>query len=153
MRVILQRVASASVEVAGETVGAIGKGLLLFVGVEKGDGPEQTRAAVEKLARLRIFEDDKGRMNLDAAVAGGEFLVVSQFTLAASLNKGRRPSFERAAPPAVAEPLVTAVAEGLRQRGFTVAEGSFGAHMEVRLLNDGPVTFVLDFAPSGDGEA
>lgn len=153
MRLILQRVANASVVVSGETVGAIGQGLLLFVGVEKGDGPAQARAAVDKVARLRVFEDDGGRMNLDAAAAGGEFLVVSQFTLAASLDKGRRPSFEGAAPPAVAEPLVVAVAEGLRQRGFTVAEGRFGASMEVRLLNDGPVTFVLDFAPSEDGGA
>lgn len=147
MRVILQRVSSAAARVEGETVGAIGAGMLLLVGVEKGDGSAQVEAAVRKLAGLRIFEDEAGKMNLDAARAGGAFLVVSQFTLAASLEKGRRPSFETAAPPAVAEPLVDSLAAGLRDRGFEVATGRFGATMAVELVNDGPVTFVLDLTP------
>ena len=144
MRAILQRVSTASVRVGGETVGRIGRGLLVLVGVEKGDGRSQALALADKLAYLRVFEDAAGKMNLDAAAAGGEFLVVSQFTLAASLARGRRPSFDPAAPPEVAEPLVEAVAADLEGRGFRVARGRFGEHMEVELVNDGPVTFVLD---------
>jgi D-tyrosyl-tRNA(Tyr) deacylase len=145
MRLILQRVSSAAVRVEGETVGEIGRGILALVGVEKGDGPEKAAAAVAKLATLRTFEDEEGRMNLDARAAGGAFLVVSQFTLAGSpLAKGRRPSFTDAAPPAEAEPLVDRITDGLRQQGFPVATGRFGAKMEVALVNDGPVTFVLD---------
>lgn len=150
MRAILQRVSRAAVRVDGGTVGEIGRGLLVLVGVEAGDGPRQAAATVDKLAHLRVFEDQRGRMNLDARAAGGSFLVVSQFTLAGSLDRGRRPSFDGAAPPEVAEPLVEAVAGGLRDHGFTVACGRFGAHMEVELVNDGPVTFVLDLPP-GDG--
>ena len=148
MRLIVQRVASAAVRVAGETVGAVGRGLLVLAGVEKGDGPGQAAAAADKLAGLRIFDDGEGRMNLDAAAAGAGFLIVSQFTLAAALDRGRRPSFDRAAPPAVAEPLVAALADDLRRRGFAVATGRFGARMEVELINDGPVTFVLDLPPA-----
>lgn len=144
MRSLLQRVTEASVTVDGEIVGAIGKGVLLLVGVEPDDGPAEVAATAEKLAGLRIFEDAEGKMNLDAERADAAFLVVSQFTLAASLKKGRRPSFDAAARPEVAEPLVDALAETLRERGFEVAGGRFGAHMEVRLVNDGPVTFVLD---------
>jgi D-tyrosyl-tRNA(Tyr) deacylase len=144
MRLILQRVTSASVDVAGERVGAIGRGVLALVGVLEGDGSAEVARAVDKLATLRLFADPDGKMNLDAAAAGGEFLVVSQFTLAASLDRGRRPSFERAARPEVAEPLVRELAEGLAARGFRVAQGRFGAMMEVALVNDGPVTFVLD---------
>jgi D-aminoacyl-tRNA deacylase len=144
MRLILQRVASASVDVAGERVGAIGRGVLVLVGVIQGDGRAEVARAVDKLATLRLFGDAEGKMNLDAAAAGGEFLVVSQFTLAASLDRGRRPSFERAARPEVAEPLVRELADGLSARGFRVAQGRFGAMMEVALVNDGPVTFVLD---------
>jgi D-tyrosyl-tRNA(Tyr) deacylase len=144
VRLIVQRVRSAAVRVAGETVGAIGRGLLVLAGVEKGDGPAQAAAAADKLAGLRVFDDGAGRMNLAAAAAEAGFLVVSQFTLAASLDRGRRPSFDRAAPPAVAEPLVAALVDDLRRRGFEVASGRFGARMEVELVNDGPVTFVLD---------
>jgi D-tyrosyl-tRNA(Tyr) deacylase len=140
MRFICQRVSSASVRVAGEVVGEIGAGLLVFVGVERGDGPEKARAAAEKLAGLRVFEDAAGKMNLDIAAVGGAFLVVSQFTLAGSLARGRRPSFDRAAPPEEAQPLVEALAEDLRGRGFRVETGRFRAHMEVALVNDGPVT-------------
>ncbi len=149
MRLILQRVSSAEVRVGGETVGAIGRGVVVLAGVESGDGPEEAARAADKLAALRIFPDERGRMNLDAAAAGGEFLVVSQFTLVASLDRGRRPSFDRAAPPAAAEPLVEALAAGLEGRGFRVARGRFGALMEVELVNDGPVTFVLEVPPGG----
>lgn len=144
MRLILQRVSRAEVRVDGEVVGAIGKGLLLLVGVEKGDTESTVEKAVDKLAGLRVFEDGAGKMNQDAAAVSGEFLVVSQFTLAGSLAKGRRPSFDRAAPPEVAEPLIESMVQGLRRCGYTVATGQFRAHMQVELVNDGPVTFVLD---------
>jgi D-aminoacyl-tRNA deacylase len=149
MRVVLQRVSSASVTVDGEVVGRIGRGLLVLVGIERGDGPGEVKAAAEKLAGLRTFEDDAGKMNLDLAAVGGAFLVVSQFTLAGSLARGRRPSFDRAAPPAEAEPLVEALVEDLRSRGFRVETGRFRAHMEVALVNDGPVTLVADFPSQG----
>jgi D-tyrosyl-tRNA(Tyr) deacylase len=148
MRLVIQRVTSASVRVGSETVGEIGRGLLVLAGVERGDalgGLEKVRAAAEKLAGLRIFEDETGRMNLDTAAVGGAFLVVSQFTLAGSVARGRRPSFDRAAPPDEAAPLVEALVEDLRRRGFRVETGRFRAHMEVALVNDGPVTLVADF--------
>jgi D-tyrosyl-tRNA(Tyr) deacylase len=135
------------VRVAGETVGVIGaieRGLLVLVGVERGDGPAQAAAAAEKLAGLRVFDDAEGKMNLSTAEVGGAFLVVSQFTLAGSLARGRRPSFDKAAPPAEAEPLVDALVADLRRRGLTVETGRFRARMQVALLNDGPVTFVLE---------
>jgi D-tyrosyl-tRNA(Tyr) deacylase len=145
MRLVIQRVSSAAVKVAGETVGAIGRGLLVLVGIERGDRLEAARAAAEKLAGLRVFEDDAGKMNLDTAAVGGAFLIVSQFTLAGSIARGRRPSFDRAAPPDEAQPLVEALVEDLRHRGFTVETGRFRAMMEVALVNDGPVTLVADF--------
>lgn len=129
----------------GETVGAIGRGLLVLVGIERGDRLETVRAAAEKLAGLRVFEDGAGKMNLDTAAVGGAFLVVSQFTLAGSLARGRRPSFDGAAPPDEAQPLVEALVEDLRARGFPVETGRFRAMMEVALVNDGPVTLVADF--------
>ncbi len=144
MRAILQRVEIASVRVDGEVVGEIGRGMLVLVGVEKGDGPGDAAVLATKLAGLRIFTDSQGKMNLDSAAAGGEFLVVSQFTLSASLARGRRPSFNSAAPPDAARPLVEAVMANLRSRGFRVEGGRFGASMQVELINDGPVTFVLD---------
>ena len=145
MRLILQRVRKSEVRVGGEVIGEIGRGVLVLAGVETEDRVDQARAAVKKLAALRIFQDDAGRMNLNASAAGAAFLVVSQFTLAGQpLARGRRPSFDGAAPPAVAEPLVKVLVEGLRQEGFQVETGQFGAHMEVELVNDGPVTFVLD---------
>ena len=149
MRLVLQRVSRAAVRVAGDEVGAIGRGTLVLVGIERGDGPDQAAAAVRKLAGLRLFEDVEGRMNLSTADVGAAFLVVSQFTLAGSLARGRRPSFDGAAPPAEAEPLVDAVVAGLRAAGLTVATGRFRAAMEVELVNDGPVTFVLDVPPGG----
>ena len=145
MRLILQRVRSASVRVAGEVVGEIGTGLLVFVGIERGDGPEKVRAAAEKLAGLRVFEDAAGKMNLDLAAVGGAFLVVSQFTLAGSLARGRRPSFDGAAPPEEARPLVEALVADLRERGYAVETGRFREHMEVALVNDGPVTLIAEF--------
>jgi len=126
-------------------VGEIGQGLLVFVGIERGDGPEKVRAAAEKLAGLRVFEDGGGKMNLDLAAVGGSFLVVSQFTLAGSLARGRRPSFDGAAPPDEARPLVEALVDDLRGRGFQVETGRFRAMMEVALVNDGPVTLIAEF--------
>lgn len=145
MRLVIQRVSSASVRVDDEIVGEIGRGLLVLAGVERGDGIEQVRAAAEKLAGLRVFEDEAGKMNLDTLAVGGAFLVVSQFTLAGSIARGRRPSFDGAAPPGEAAPLVAALVEELRGRGYRVETGRFRAHMEVSLVNDGPVTLVADF--------
>lgn len=144
MRIILQRVSSAAVHVDGETVGAIGRGFLLLVGIERGDGPDDVQVAARKLMGLRVFEDDAGKMNLDLRAVDGAFLVVSQFTLAGSVAKGRRPSFNAAAPPAEAEPLVERLMGELEGEGFRVAGGRFGAMMEVELVNDGPVTLILD---------
>ncbi len=144
MRAILQRVAKAAVLVGGETVGEIGRGMLVLVGVERGDSGAEAAALAAKLAGLRVFTDAEGKMNLDSAAVHGEFLIVSQFTLCASLAKGRRPSFNSAAHPDLARPLVEEVMAALATRGFRVAGGRFGADMRVELVNDGPVTFVLD---------
>ncbi len=152
MRLILQRVSRAEVRVGAEVVGAIGRGLLVLAGVEKGDGEAEARKAAQKLSRIRIFDDAEGRMNVEAADAGAEFLIVSQFTVAGKLTKGRRPSFERAAPPEIAEPLIELLVGELQALGSRVATGSFGARMEVELVNDGPVTFVLDLPARPPGE-
>jgi D-tyrosyl-tRNA(Tyr) deacylase len=144
MRLVLQRVREAAVVVEGETVGQIGRGVLVLAAVERGDGEAEVEEAAGKLAGLRLFDDAQGKMNLDTRQAGGDFLVVSQFTLAATLARGRRPSFDRAAPPAAAEPLVERLAAALSRHGYRVAIGRFGAQMEVRLVNDGPVTFILE---------
>src|ERR1700753_975442 len=145
MRLVIQRVRSAVVRVDGETVGAIGRGLLVLAGVKRGDGLAAAAAAAEKLSGLRVFDDDAGRMNLDIGAVEGSFLVVSQFTLAGSLARARRPPFDRAAPPEEAPPLVEALVEALRRRGHGVATGRFRAAMQVELVNDGPVTLVADF--------
>ena len=144
MRIVLQRVSRASVSVGEEQVGAIGLGLLALVGVEKGDSQDHVEAAARKISGLRIFQDENGKMNFNLQQVGGEVLVVSQFTLAASLDKGRRPSFESVAPPGEAQLLVEQLEEQLRRADLVVASGRFGADMKVDLLNDGPVTFVLD---------
>lgn len=144
MRLILQRVSRAAVRVDEEVVGEIGRGMLVLAGVERGDGPDQAVKAAVKLAGLRLFEDADGKMNLNLAQVGGAVLLVSQFTLAASLKRGRRPSFDRAAAPELAEPLIARLASELEQRSVPVSHGRFGAHMAVESVNDGPVTFVLD---------
>ena len=144
MRVVVQRVSRASVSVAGETVSGIGRGLLILVGVEPGDGEQEVGAIVDKLANLRVFSDDRGKMNLSLLDVGGEALVVSQFTLLGDVRKGRRPSFTGAAEPGIAAPLVEDLVEGLRRAGIHTLSGVFGAVMEVELVNDGPVTLVLD---------
>lgn len=144
MRAVLQRVTEASVTVDGTIVGAIGHGLMALVGVEGSDTEADARYLAEKMHGLRIFRDDEGKFNRDIAEAGGAVLLVSQFTLHGDCRKGRRPSFIDAARPELAEPLYQRLAEMLREKGLTVATGVFGAHMDVRLLNDGPVTILLD---------
>ena len=144
MRIVVQRVSRAEVRVAGSTVGAIGKGLVLLVAVEHGDGEEEVRQAAHRFASLRVFEDGEGRMNRGLDEVGGAVLLISQFTLAGSIKRGRRPDFAHAAPPAEAEPVIDALAAALRAAGVEVATGVVRAHMEVELVNDGPVTFVWD---------
>lgn len=146
MRIVVQRVARASVTVEGETVGAIGPGLLLLVGVAEGDAPEGAERLAQKCAEMRIFPDDEGRLDRSLLETSGEALVISQFTLLADVRKGRRPSFVAAAQPEQAEPLVEAFAEALRRLGVGVSTGRFGAKMLVELVNDGPVTIVVDSA-------
>ena len=144
MRLVIQRVSEASVSVDGENVGAIGTGLLVLVGVRDGDDEETAQRLATKTAELRIFPDDAGRFNRSLVDVGGEALVVSQFTLYGDTRKGRRPSFNDAARPEVAEPLISAYVWALAAHGIRVAKGRFGAHMEVSLVNDGPVTLVID---------
>jgi D-tyrosyl-tRNA(Tyr) deacylase len=144
MRAVIQRVSEASVTVAGEVVGQIGRGLLVLLGVGRGDGPTEAAFLAEKIAGMRIFPDDEGRFNRSALDIGGAALVVSQFTLYGDTRRGRRPSFSDAAPPEAAAPLVEEFAAALRRQGIVVATGSFGAYMQVALVNDGPVTLILD---------
>jgi D-tyrosyl-tRNA(Tyr) deacylase len=139
MRAVVQRVSSASVVVDGETVASIGRGLLVLLGVAAGDGEREADKIAAKLEALRVFEDDGGKMNLSVRDAGGELLVVSNFTVYGDTRKGNRPSFVDAARPEVAEPLVERVRAALGARG-----GRFGARMAVELVNDGPVTLVID---------
>jgi D-tyrosyl-tRNA(Tyr) deacylase len=147
MRVVLQRVARASVTVDGRSVAVIGRGYLLLVGIGADDGPGEGERLAEKIAGLRIFADGDGKMNLALADVDGEALVVSQFTLYGDARKGRRPSWTRAAGPAIAAEGVEAFARALEANGVRkVGRGIFGAHMQVELLNDGPVTLVLDAA-------
>ena len=144
MRAVIQRVTAAAVRVDGETIAEIGPGLLVLLGVAPGDGAAEVAWMVRKLSELRIFADEAGKMNRSLLENGGSALVVSQFTLFGDTEKGRRPSFTGAAPPALAAPLVDQVAAGLRDRGLTVATGRFGAMMDVQLTNAGPVTLILD---------
>jgi D-aminoacyl-tRNA deacylase len=145
LRVVLQRVKSASVAVEDEMISEVGPGLLLFVGVAVSDGEAEADWLAEKLAGLRIFNDEEGKMNLSVQDVGGEVLAVSQFTLLADTKKGKRPSFVGAAPPEEAEPLFDYLCERLRAAGVvSVKTGSFGAMMSVALVNDGPVTIVLE---------
>ena len=144
MRAVIQRVRRAAVVVAGETVGAVDAGWLVLLGVAPADTPAEAAWLADKVANLRAFEDDAGKMNRSVLDVRGGVLVVSQFTLYGDCRKGRRPSFTGAAPPAVAEPLYERFAAELRAAGLPVATGRFGADMRVELVNDGPVTFVLE---------
>lgn len=144
MRVLLQRVSKAGVMVDDEIVGAIGRGFVVLVGVTHGDGKEEAAWLANKVAGLRVFEDEEGKMNLSLADVGGSVLVVPQFTLYGDASKGRRPSWSAAARPEEAEPLVDYFVEQLRGEGLTVATGVFGAYMEVEIHNDGPVTLMIE---------
>lgn len=143
MIVVVQRVLEASVAVDGEPVAAIGSGMLALAGVERGDGPDEVDGVARRLAALRMFSDAEGRMNLDLAAAGGEALLVSQFTLAADTRKGRRPGFSTAAAPEQARALFERFVASFAERHPDARTGRFGADMRVALVNDGPVTFVL----------
>ncbi len=144
MRVAVQRVSRAEVRVEGRCVGAVGKGLLVLLGVAAGDGEAQAQLMAEKVAQLRIFEDEAGKMNLSVADVRGGVLVISQFTLLGDARKGNRPSFTAAAPPDAANALYELFCAVLREKGLVVATGVFRARMEVELVNDGPVTILLD---------
>jgi D-tyrosyl-tRNA(Tyr) deacylase len=144
MRIVLQRVGRARVVVDGEVVGAIDRGLLVLLGVAATDTADDARRLADKVVGLRIFPDGEGKMNRDVAEAGGAVLVVSQFTLYGDCRKGRRPSFVEAASPDLAVPLYETFVEAVRAHGLPTATGRFGAMMQVELVNDGPVTLVLD---------
>lgn len=144
MRVVLQRVSRASVTIDEVVIGEIGAGLVLLLGVAKDDTPEDVKYVVDKCVQLRIFGDDQGKMNRSLLDVAGEVLAISQFTLYGDTRKGRRPSFEGAAPPERAEPLYELAVERLGEHGLTVATGRFGAFMEVSLVNDGPVTLTVE---------
>ena len=147
MTIVLQRVREARVDVEGRTVGRIGRGICLLVGVEKGDGEANAEHLARKCTELRVFPDAQGRMNLSLAEIGGEVLAVSQFTLAASVRKGRRPSFDGAEEPARAAELFDHFVGAIEALGVTVETGMFQAMMDVHIVNDGPVTFILDSKP------
>jgi len=150
VKLVIQRVSRASVRVEGEAVSGIGVGLLVLVGLERGDNDRQLERAAHRIATLRVFEDDAGKMNLGLDEVGGAVLAVSQFTLAGSLARGRRPSFVDAMGGAEAEPLFDRFVGMLRGRGVVVETGVFGAMMEVELVNDGPVTLLWDDRPTSD---
>lgn len=144
MIAVIQRVSRAAVEIEGRTVGRIESGLLVFLGVAKGDEDNDVTYIMDKVATLRIFADEAGKMNRSVTDTGGGLLIVSQFTLLGDTRQGRRPGFDQAAPPDLAEELYGRVIDGLRTRGLQVETGQFGAFMRVALENDGPVTFILD---------
>ena len=144
MRAVVQRITDGRVEVDGEVTGAIDRGLLVYLGVARGDEQADLTWLAEKVATLRIFGDEAGRMNLSVADTGGGVLVISQFTLLADCRKGRRPSFDAAGDPAIAEQLYDRFCARLRELGLPVATGVFAAHMQVTCTNDGPVTMLLD---------
>jgi len=144
MRAVVQRVSSAKVTVHDRTVGEVGQGLLVLVGVEQGDGPADVEYVARKIRELRVFEDEARHLNRSVQDVGGSVLVVSQFTLAGDCRKGRRPSFDEAAPPQIAKPLYEDVVRELQANGLRVATGEFQAMMQVSLVNDGPVTLLLD---------
>jgi D-tyrosyl-tRNA(Tyr) deacylase len=144
MRAVIQRVREATVQVEGQVIGAIGPGLLVYLGVGRGDAESDAQFLAEKLVNLRIFADEAGKMNRSVVDIGGGILLVSNFTLHGDCRKGRRPSFDAAAEPKVAEALYEKVAQLIAQQGVKIEKGSFGAHMQVTSVNDGPVTFLLD---------
>jgi len=144
MRAVLQRVREASVAVDGREVGRIGRGFLVLLGIAEGDTDADLEALTGKIPLLRVFDDADGKLNLSLVDVAGAILVVSQFTLLADTKKGRRPSYTRAMRPEIAAPMVRRFAERLGEQGLTVQQGVFGAHMQVALVNDGPVTLVLD---------
>lgn len=144
MRLVLQRVTHASVSIAGETIAEIGKGFLILVGIGVGDSKLDLTRVAHKVVELRVFADAAGKMNRSLREIGGEILAVSQFTLYGNIQKGRRPSFTSAAPPQEAEPLFNAFVAALRAEGIPVQTGRFGAKMEVKLINDGPVTILYE---------
>ncbi len=144
MRAVIQRVREAKVQVEGQVVGAIGPGLLVYLGVGKGDAESDAQFMADKLVNLRIFADEAGKMNRSVVDIGGGILLVSNFTLHGDCRKGRRPGFDAAAEPGLAEPLYERVGELMVQQGVKVEKGSFGAYMQVTSVNDGPVTFLLD---------
>ena len=146
MKALVQRVSEASVTVGDRVVGSIGRGLLVLLGVEHGDGEREAALLARKVANLRIFEDEAGKMNRSVLETGGGVLAVSQFTLCADVRKGNRPSFIGAAPPELANPLYARFCDEVAAQGAPVARGEFAAHMAVRLVNDGPVTIWLDTA-------
>ena len=149
MRVVLQRVTNGSVDVQGSTVGCIEKGLVVFLGISRSDTAAEANYLVDKLLRLRIFPDAEGKMNRSVVEAGGALLIVSQFTLYGDCRKGRRPSFDDAAPPEQAKSLYEYFVESARQRSLQVETGIFQASMVVHIVNDGPVTFVIDSRERG----
>ena len=144
MKIVIQRVSRARVEIGGVMVSSIGKGMVLLVGVEKGDTEKDIDFAVNKVVSLRIFGDGKNHMNMDIRDIGGSFLVISQFTVAGNIRKGRRPSFDRAAEPEKAEALYNLFVQRLQASGVPVREGRFREMMQVHIVNNGPVTFWLD---------
>ncbi|MGX7058477.1 D-aminoacyl-tRNA deacylase [Vagococcus humatus] len=144
MKIVVQKVSQASVSVDNQVLSSIPQGLMLLVGVKEGDTKEEADYLIKKISQMRIFEDEEDKMNLSIADVKGEILSISQFTLLANTKKGNRPSFTRAAKPEEANELYLYLNEGLREKGIPVYEGQFGAHMEVSLINDGPVTIVLD---------
>lgn len=144
MRCVIQRVTRASVDVAGETVGAIDGGFMVLVGAQEGDTEADARYCAEKIAGLRVFEDENDRMNRSLSDVGGSVLLVSQFTLLADARHGRRPDFIQAAKPEIAEPLCERVKAMIEEKGIRVETGRFRTHMQVSLVNDGPVTILLD---------
>lgn len=144
MRAVVTKVTEASVEIEGKTVGKIGPGYLILLGVAPEDTEVQVKKLADKICALRVFEDENGKMNLSLAQVGGEVLVVSQFTLFANCKKGNRPSFVGAAGPDIAVPLYERFMERIRENGFHVEHGEFGAFMQVASVNDGPVTIVMD---------
>ncbi len=144
MKALIQRVKEASVTINSEVYSAISSGLLVFLGVEKGDSGENAEKLAQKLASLRIFEDEQGKMNKSLMDIQGEMLVVSQFTLCGDCKKGTRPSFDKSAPPEIAEPLYETFVKKVKALNVPVKTGKFRAMMEVKLINDGPVTFMVE---------